>query len=100
VVRQAFISSSVNFRPRTRFPAGTTGVLAHFVFAALPRPGAAVTTTWLINGKPVGRPAKKPRARVVRTLIVVPGGRLPNGRYRCVLRAGGKIVAEANARIG
>jgi hypothetical protein len=100
VVRQAFVSTSVNFQPRTRFPAGTTGVLAHFVFAALPRRGAAVTTTWLINGKPVGRPAKKPRARVVRTLIVVPGGRLPSGRYRCVLRAGGKIVAEASARIG
>lgn len=100
VVRQAFVSSSINFTPRARFPAGTTGVLAHFVFAALPRRGAAVTTTWLINGKPVGRPAKKPRARVVRTLIVVPGGRLPNGRYRCILRAGGKIVAEASARIG
>jgi hypothetical protein len=100
VVRAAFISSAINFSPRRRFPSGTTGILAHFNFAALPRRGRQVTTTWYLNGRAIGRPARKPRARVVRTLIVVPGGRLPNGRYRCVIRAGRTIVQDTTARIG
>ena len=41
----------------------------------------------------------RPRKATIDAELAAPEG-LPAGRWRCVLKAGGKVVAEAAARIG
>src|SRR5262245_19963828 len=50
VVSEAWASSSIGGPPLTRVPRTSGIVWAHFRFAALPRVGKPLTTTWLVNG--------------------------------------------------
>src|SRR5262249_19211717 len=73
-----------------------------FVFAARPRRGQRITTTWV---QPTGVPTPAVRKSFLPILTSFVGATdaaapLPPGRWRCVLRAGGRVVAVASTRVG
>jgi hypothetical protein len=75
-------------------------VWARFVFAARPRVGPLTVTWYGPDGRAATPPVEKPNARVVDTFVRAAGGELPRGRWRCALRAGGRLVAAAAVRVG
>ncbi len=73
---------------------------AHFTFAALPKKGRTITTQWILpSGKKLAANTR-PRATLVEAQVKDLSGKpLPVGRWRCVIRAGGTIVATLNVRL-
>jgi len=98
VVRRAFVSA-LQGGPAVQTLRGGRRIFAHFRFAARPRPGRALTVAWTRDGRPAGVAVRKPFTRTVIAFVGSPGGRLPTGRYRCTLRAGGRVVAVAAIRL-
>jgi hypothetical protein len=67
-------------------------------FAIPPQQGRLLTAQWLTpSGRPAAPPVGKPRASTV--VSFVKGSRLQPGLWRCVLRAGGRVVARASLRL-
>jgi hypothetical protein len=62
---------------------------ARFIFAALPKAGQTVAVTWYHKGLVlrVAKPARRVVAATLRSFVP-----LPAGRWRCVIRAGGREV--------
>jgi hypothetical protein len=98
VVDSAFASGIANgppaavLGPRPR-------IFANFHFAAVPARGRRITTRWYRGPAAIDDPVVRPRAAGVAAYLQVRRGDLPRGRYRCVLRAGGTVVAVASVRI-
>jgi hypothetical protein len=83
-------ASSLSTRPR---------IFASFHFAALPARGRAITTEWFHGKSRVQSATGKARAATVGSYLRRTRGNLPAGLYRCVLHAGGRVVAVASVRI-
>jgi hypothetical protein len=80
---------------------GTTSELwAHFVFASLPKKGQTITTQWILpNGSKLAANTR-PRTSLVEAQVKDLSGKpLPTGRWRCVLTAGGVVIATLNVRL-
>jgi hypothetical protein len=73
---------------------------ARFEFAAQPRVGPIVVTWYKPDGGAAAAPLTKPRRPVVSTFVRAAHGELQSGTWRCVLRAGGVVVARAAVRVG
>jgi hypothetical protein len=100
VVSRAWVSAFGGSAPVSRLPASALGATAHFVFAANPFKGSAVTTTWFRNKKKVFGPVGKPRTKNVTSFIGVRGGHLASGFYTCVLKARGLVVKQVGIQVG
>jgi dipeptidyl aminopeptidase/acylaminoacyl peptidase len=101
VVSNAWASSTVEGPPLERIPSTSPLVWAHFEFAALPRLGRQLATTWYVNGKRPPRivPDPKPRRSLVVAWLNPGGARLPHGTYMCVLTAGRTVVKRVTFRV-
>jgi Tol biopolymer transport system component len=73
---------------------------ARFEFAAQPRVGPIAVTWYKPDGGAAAAPLTKPRRPVVSTFVRAAHGKLQSGTWRCVLRAGGVVVARAAVRVG
>lgn len=101
VVSQAWASDVPGGPALVRIPPSSTKVFAQFRFAALPRRGHALVTTWY--GPPtavVGPPRHRPRQRLVIAFIDGQGSPVPAGVWTCVLRAGATIVKRLSFHVG
>jgi hypothetical protein len=97
VVDRVYASARRGSSPLLRLPGAPRQLWAHFRFAAAPK-GRPITTTWY---PPTGPPLVVPRPyRAEIHTFVANDPSLPTGRWRCVLRAGGKVVARVSVRIG
>jgi hypothetical protein len=78
----------------------TSELWAHFTFGTLPKKGQTITTQWILpNGSKLGANTR-PRTSIVEAQVKDLSGRaLPTGRWRCVIRAGGTVVATLNVRL-
>ena len=86
--------------PATTALGHTSELWAHFTFASLPKKGQTVTTQWILpNGSKLGANTR-PRTSLVEAQVKdLSGKTLPVGRWRCVIRAGGTVVATLNVRL-
>jgi hypothetical protein len=100
VVAKAWISAFGGSAPVARLPASAIGATAHFVFAANPFKGSAVTATWFRNNKKFFGPVGKPRTKNITSFVGVRGGHLPRGFYTCVLKARGLVVKQVGIQVG
>jgi len=101
VVSRAWASDIPGGPPMVRIPPSSTKVFAHFRFAALPRPGHPLVTTWY--GPPtaeIGPPRLRPRRPLVIAFIDGQGSPVPSGEWTCVLRAGPTIVKRLSFHVG
>ena len=99
VVDSAYVAATGGGPPVTVLPGKAEQLWAYFHFAIPPRPGRLLTAQWLTpGGSPAAPPVGKPRALTVVSFIKSPG--LQRGVWRCVLRAGGRVVARASVRLG
>jgi len=101
VVSDAWASSTVEGPPLERVPSTSTSLWAHFEFAALPRPGQLLRTTWYIDGKQRSKTIPKPRRSPVIAFVRWPTEltSFPRGTYSCVLTAGAKVVKRVTFRV-
>ena len=101
VVSDAWASSTVEGPPLERVPSTSTSLWAHFEFAALPRPGRLLRTTWYIDGKQRSKTIPKPRRSPVIAFVRWPTEltSFPRGTYSCVLTAGPKVVKRVTFRV-
>ena len=101
VVSDAWASSTVEGPPLERVPSTSTSLWAHFEFAALPRPGQLLRTTWYIDGKQRSKTIPKPRRSPVIAFVRWPTEltSFPRGTYSCVLTAGPRVVKRVTFRV-
>jgi Tol biopolymer transport system component len=101
VVAQAWASDVVGGPPLARMPSTTSIAFAQFRFAALPKRGHGLVAHWFGPGYPDLKPRPKPSTPLVITFVNTRNGApLPNGVWRCVLRAGPTVVKRVAFRIG
>jgi len=79
---------------------GTSELWAHFQFSFLPNKKQSITTQWILpDGKKLAANTR-PRATIVEAQVKdLSGKNLPTGRWRCVIRAGGTVIATLNVRL-
>ena len=79
---------------------GTNELWAHFTFGTMPKKGQTITTQWLLpDGSKLGANTR-PRTPLVEAQVKdLKGNPLPVGRWRCVIRAGGVVVATLTVRL-
>ena len=97
VVSEALVSATSG-GPAALTLRNKSKLFARFRFVALPRKGQ-LTTTWIA---PSGQSKTnvRPRTRIVGAEVAVKGGqRLPSGTWRCVLKAGKRVIAVAKIRL-
>jgi hypothetical protein len=73
--------------------------VAHFVYVTKPFRGSSVTVSWFLGSRALGT-VRKIRWKPIVTTDVQSAAGLPSGRYRCVLRARGRVVSEVSVRVG
>jgi hypothetical protein len=78
----------------------TSELWAHFSFGTLPKKGKTITTQWILpNGRKLGANTR-PRTTLVEAQVKDLSGKpLPKGPWRCVIRAGGTVVATLSVRL-
>jgi hypothetical protein len=97
LVTRAWVTPLGSRSPVVLLPRGSVGAEAHFQFGFRPAPGSRVVATWYQGRVRLGA-APKPRARVVHSKVLRPGG-LPRGFfYRCVLTVNGVVVKETGVK--
>jgi hypothetical protein len=86
--------------PATTTLSRTSELWAHFIFGTLPKKGQKITTQWILpDGTKLAANAR-PRTSLVEAQVKdLSGKALPTGRWRCVIRAGGSVVATLNVRL-
>jgi hypothetical protein len=86
--------------PATTTLSHTSELWAHFMFGTLPKKGQTITTQWILpNGTKLAANTR-PRTSLVEAQVKdLSGKTLPTGRWRCVIRAGGSVVATLNVRL-
>jgi hypothetical protein len=86
--------------PATTTLSHTSELWAHFTFGTLPKKGQPITTQWILpNGSKLAANTR-PRTSLVEAQVKdLSGKALPAGRWRCVLRAGGAVVATLAVRL-
>lgn len=101
VVRSAFASGIRNGPRAVTLPGRRPIIYATFRFAALPARGQRVTTTWVSPSGDATRPVLRNRTATIEAFVqAVPGRSLATGRWRCVLRAGGRTVRVLSVSVG
>jgi hypothetical protein len=96
IVSRAWVT--VGRRTLTRAPRGTKRLVAHFVYVTKPFRGSRVTVSWFLGSRALGT-VKKIRWKPIVTTDVKSAAGLPPGRYKCVLRARGRVVYEVTVRV-
>jgi Tol biopolymer transport system component len=101
VVSESWASSTVEGPPLERIPSTSTSLWAHFEFAALPRPGRHLSTTWYIDGERRSKTIPKTRRSPVIGWLRLPSelASFPRGTYSCVLRAGSTVTKRVTFRV-
>jgi hypothetical protein len=102
VVRSAGVNTRPGGAPLARIRGRPKVLFATFVFAARPRRGQRITTTW-VQPTDVPTPAVGKGFLPILTSVVGTTDAatpLQPGPWRCVLRAGGRTVAVASTRVG
>ncbi len=86
--------------PEATTLSGTSELWAHFVFGTLPKKGQTITTQWILpNGSKLAANTR-PRTSLVEAQVKdLSGKALPVGRWRCVISAGGVVVATLSVRL-
>jgi PKD domain len=80
--------------------ASTSELWAHFSFGTLPAKGQKITTQWTLPGGRALAANVRPRTRLVEAEVKQLAAKaLPTGLWRCVIRAGGVVVATVNVRL-
>jgi hypothetical protein len=97
IVSRAWVT--VGRRTVRRAPRGTKRLVAHFIYVTKPFRGSQVTVSWFLGRRALGT-VRKIRWKPIVTTDVRSTGGLPPGRYRCVLRARGRVVYEVSVRVG
>ena len=79
---------------------GTNELWAHFTFGTLPAKKQKITTQWTLpNGSKLGANTR-PRTSLVEAQVKdLSGKALPTGRWRCVIKVGGVVVATLSVRL-
>jgi hypothetical protein len=78
----------------------TSQLWAHFVFGTLPKKGQKITTQWILPGGRKLSANARPRIALVEAQVKdLSGKNLPTGRWRCVIRVGGKVLVTLNVRL-
>jgi hypothetical protein len=99
IVDSAYVAATSGGPPATILAGTADQLWAYFHFAIPPRSGQLLTAQWLTpGGRPAGPPVGKPRA--LRVVSFIKSSGLERGLWRCVLRAGGRVVARASVRLG
>ena len=98
--RQARLRDGPRHGPEATTLSGTSELWAHFIFGTLPKKGQTITTQWILpNGKKLAANTR-PRMSLVEAQVKdLSGKALPVGRWRCVISAGGVVVATLNVRL-
>jgi hypothetical protein len=99
IVRRSYASGPRRGPAATRL-GQTSELWAHFTFGTLPKKGQTITTQWVLpNGTKLAANTR-PRTSLVEAQVKdLSGKALPTGRWRCVIRAGGSVVATLNVRL-
>ena len=86
--------------PEATTLSGTSELWAHFIFGTLPKKGQTITTQWILpNGSKLAANTR-PRTTLVEAQVKDLSGKpLPTGRWRCVISAGGVVVATLSVRL-
>jgi hypothetical protein len=102
VVSRTWASRTLGGGAIARLPARTSVVYVNFRIAAKPNPSLGVTLAcYQPSGALAAKPARKPAtALIVGGVRTSAGSPLPNGRWRCVLRAGPTVVKRLTFSIG
>jgi hypothetical protein len=80
--------------------AGTSELWAHAHFSTLPKASLPITTQWILPSGAKLAANVRPRTNVVEAQVKDLKGRpLPTGLWRCIVRAGGTIVATVSVRV-
>jgi PKD repeat protein len=86
--------------PEATTLSGTSELWAHFIFGTLPKKGQTITTQWILpNGSKLAANTR-PRTTLIEAQVKdLSGKALPTGRWRCVVSAGGVVVATLSVRL-
>jgi hypothetical protein len=99
VVTQGIVSTARNGRAVFRLPGLRRTLHARFVFGSLPVARFRITISFIApNGRVVGGPQRRSRARVVFGSITVPA--LAPGDWRVVLKVNGLVARSVKVRVG
>ena len=78
----------------------TSQLWAHFLFGTLPKKGQKITTQWILPSGHKLSPNTRPRTTLVEAQVKdLSGHNLPTGRWRCLIRVGGKVLVTLNVRL-
>jgi len=99
IVKRSYASGPRRGPAATRL-GRTSELWAHFTFGTLPKKRQTITTQWILpNGTKLAANTR-PRTSLVEAQVKDLSGKpLPTGRWRCVIRAGGTVVATLNVRL-
>jgi Tol biopolymer transport system component len=102
VVSRAWASTTLGGGAVAHLPAHTSVVYVNFRLATKPNPSLGLTLAcYQPSGALAAKPARKPAtALIVGGVRTRAGTPLPNGRWRCVLRAGPTVVKRLTFSIG
>jgi PKD repeat protein len=99
IVKRAY-ASGPKHGPATTTLGHTSELWAHFTFWTLPKRKRTITTQWILPNGSKLKANTRPRANLVEAQVKdLSGKALPTGRWRCVIRAGGVVVATLNIRL-
>jgi hypothetical protein len=100
IAGKAYASATHQGPAATRI-ARTSELWAHFQLAVLPKKGQAVTTQWVLpSGSKLATNARPRTGPIEAQVRDLKGRPLPAGTWRCILRAGGVVIATLRVRIG
>jgi hypothetical protein len=78
----------------------TSELWAHFTFGTLPTKRQTITTQWILPSGQKLAANTRPRTPLVEAQVKdLTGKALPTGRWHCVIRAGGVVVATVTVRL-
>jgi hypothetical protein len=101
VVTNAWTSTSMLGAARRRIVRRPRELWASFVFAPTGHPLRPLRATWYHRGRRIGAVVRRRNNGVIVTYVRVLGGRgLAEGRWLCVLSAGGKVTKRISAVVG
>jgi hypothetical protein len=99
IVKRGY-ASGPKHGPATTTLGHTSELWAHFTFGTLPKKKQTITTQWTLPNGSKLKANTRPRASLVEAQVKdLSGKALPTGRWRCVIRAGGVVVATLNIRL-
>jgi PKD repeat protein len=100
ITNQVYASGAQHGPAATKL-ASTSQLWAHFSFRTVPKKGLTITTQWTLpSGAKLGANTRPHASLVEAQVRDLKGHALPSGKWHCVLRVGGTVVATATVRVG